>query len=90
MGLQAIQLLVDISFLREVDQLLLQAALVDFGRPRAVRLAVLIDREGMRELPIQADVVGRAVSTTADEKVVVQFESVDGVDEVSVVAREAS
>lgn len=63
-------------------------ALVDFGRPRAVRLAVLIDREGTRELPIQADVVGKAVSAPRSQKVVVRFESVDGIDEVSVVDRE--
>ncbi len=63
-------------------------AIADFGRPRAVRLAVLIDREGMRELPIQADVVGRSVSTKSTQRVRVQFETVDGIDLVSVVERE--
>ncbi len=43
-------------------------ALMDFGRPRAVQLAVLIDR-GRRELPIQADYVGLAADTAADESV---------------------
>ena len=43
-------------------------ALMDFGRPRAVQLAVLVDR-GLRELPIQADYVGLAAETTADESV---------------------
>jgi pyrimidine operon attenuation protein/uracil phosphoribosyltransferase len=43
-------------------------ALVDFGRPRAVRLAVLVDR-GHREFPIQADHVGVAADTTRDESV---------------------
>ncbi len=43
-------------------------ALMDFGRPRAVQLAVLIDR-GRRELPIQADYVGLAAETAADESV---------------------
>lgn len=43
-------------------------ALMDFGRPRAVQLAVLIDR-GRRELPIQADYVGLAAATEADESV---------------------
>ncbi len=62
-------------------------ALIDFGRPKAVQLAVLIDRVGQRELPIQADVVGREVSTTLDQEVRVRFESVDGVDEVEVVDR---
>ncbi len=58
-------------------------ALVDFGRPRAVRLAVLIDR-GHRELPIQADVVGREVPTSARETVEVRFEAVDGEDGVEI------
>lgn len=62
-------------------------ALIDFGRPKAVQLAVLIDRVGQRELPIQADVVGREVSTTLDQEVRVRFESIDGVDEVEVVDR---
>jgi pyrimidine operon attenuation protein/uracil phosphoribosyltransferase len=43
-------------------------ALMDYGRPRAVQLAVLIDR-GRRELPIQADYVGLAAETAADESV---------------------
>ena len=62
-------------------------ALIDFGRPKAVQLAVLVDRVGMRELPIQADVVGREVATTLEQEVRVRFESVDGVDEVEVVDR---
>jgi pyrimidine operon attenuation protein/uracil phosphoribosyltransferase len=51
----------------------------DYGRPKAVRLAVLIDR-GHRELPIQADVVGKQLPTAAREVVKVGFESVDGDD----------
>jgi pyrimidine operon attenuation protein/uracil phosphoribosyltransferase len=43
-------------------------ALMDYGRPRAVQLAVLVDR-GQRELPIQADYVGLVAATTADESV---------------------
>jgi pyrimidine operon attenuation protein/uracil phosphoribosyltransferase len=43
-------------------------ALMDFGRPRAVQLAVLVDR-GRRELPIQADYVGLTAATEADESV---------------------
>jgi pyrimidine operon attenuation protein/uracil phosphoribosyltransferase len=43
-------------------------ALMDFGRPRAVQLAVLVDR-GWRELPIQADYVGLTAATDADESV---------------------
>ncbi len=52
-------------------------ALIDFGRPRRVQLAVLIDR-GHRELPIQADVVGKTVPTAADEVVEVRFDETDG------------
>ena len=57
--------------------------LTDYGRPRAVRLAVLIDR-GHRELPIQADVVGRAIETAAEETVAVGFTGVDDGDYVRV------
>ena len=55
--------------------------LVDWGRPLAVRLAVLIDR-GHRELPIAADVVGKVLDTTRDEDVQVRFAEVDGEDGV--------
>jgi pyrimidine operon attenuation protein / uracil phosphoribosyltransferase len=51
--------------------------LIDYGRPRAVQLAVLVDR-GHRELPIQADVVGLTVATTRDQLVEVSFSSTDG------------
>lgn len=57
--------------------------LVDYGRPRRVQLAVLIDR-GHRELPIQADVVGKKVPTAADEVVEVRFNDSDGEDSVSI------
>jgi pyrimidine operon attenuation protein / uracil phosphoribosyltransferase len=62
-------------------------ALLDFGRPKAVRLAVLIDR-GWRELPIQADVVGRKVPTSASEVIKVSFESTDGVAKVQILDRQ--
>ncbi|MDX1502462.1 MAG: bifunctional pyr operon transcriptional regulator/uracil phosphoribosyltransferase PyrR [Thermoanaerobaculia bacterium] len=62
-------------------------ALMDFGRPRSIRLAVLVDR-GHRELPIQADVVGKRVETAADELVEVRFTEVDGVDRVEILAPE--
>ncbi|MGG5174279.1 bifunctional pyr operon transcriptional regulator/uracil phosphoribosyltransferase PyrR [Pseudarthrobacter sp. J1763] len=52
-------------------------ALVDLGRPRAVRLAVLVDR-GHRELPIRADHVGKNLPTSSEEKVRVHLEEVDG------------
>jgi pyrimidine operon attenuation protein / uracil phosphoribosyltransferase len=47
-------------------------ALMDYGRPRAVQLAVLVDR-GLRELPIQADYVGMSVETTSDQLVRVEL-----------------
>ena len=61
-------------------------ALMDFGRPRAVQLAVLIDR-GRRELPIRPDYVGLAIETGADESVKVQLTETGGQDRVVVLAR---
>lgn len=55
----------------------------DYGRPGVVRLVVLVDR-GHRELPIQADVVGKAVPTARSEVVKVGFEPVDGEDFVRI------
>jgi pyrimidine operon attenuation protein/uracil phosphoribosyltransferase len=52
-------------------------AVVDFGRPRAVQLAVLVDR-GHRELPIRADYVGKNLPTKWDEDVRVHLEEIDG------------
>ncbi|HAD03708.1 MAG: bifunctional pyr operon transcriptional regulator/uracil phosphoribosyltransferase [Desulfuromonadales bacterium GWD2_61_12] len=49
-------------------------ALMDFGRPRNIQLAVLIDR-GHRELPIRADYVGRNLPTARDEKILVTFDA---------------
>jgi pyrimidine operon attenuation protein / uracil phosphoribosyltransferase len=56
-------------------------ALMDFGRPRAIRLAVLVDR-GHRELPVRADHVGKNVPTSREEVIRVHLREVDGVDEV--------
>ena len=56
-------------------------ALVDLGRPRAIQLAVLVDR-GHRELPIRADYVGKNAPTRADEQVRVLTEETDGVDAI--------
>lgn len=58
-------------------------ALVDYGRPDVVRLAVLVDR-GHREVPIQADIVGRKLETKDDDVVSVCFEETDGEDHVDV------
>ena len=61
-------------------------AVIDYGRPRAIQLAVLIDR-GHRELPIQADFVGRAVETTDQEIVEVRFSATDGEESVTLCPR---
>lgn len=61
--------------------------LVDFGRPRRVELAVLIDR-GHRELPIQADYVGKSVQTTDTEIVKVMLKEFDDDEQVVVVENE--
>ena len=58
-------------------------ALVDFGRPRAIRLAVLVDR-GHRELPIRADHVGKNVPTSREELVRVHLDETDGEDGVEI------
>jgi pyrimidine operon attenuation protein/uracil phosphoribosyltransferase len=63
-------------------------AILDYGRPRAVRLAVLVDR-GLRELPIRADAVGREIETRSDEHVDVRLtEEGAEADEVIVERRE--
>jgi pyrimidine operon attenuation protein/uracil phosphoribosyltransferase len=59
-------------------------ALGDVGRPRAVRLAVLVDR-GHRELPIRADHVGKNLPTAAGERVRVRWSELDGGDAVVIV-----
>ncbi len=62
-------------------------ALMDFGRPRSVQLAVLVDR-GHRELPIRADYVGKNLPTSANESVRVRLTERDGRDEVALVRAE--
>jgi len=56
-------------------------ALLDYGRPDRVQLAVLVDR-GHRELPIRPDYVGKNLPTALDERVRVELEEIDGVDRV--------
>ncbi len=58
-------------------------ALSDLGRPRAVRLAVLVDR-GHRELPIRADFVGKNLPTAADERINVRLSEIDDTEEVTI------
>ncbi|MEX5707226.1 bifunctional pyr operon transcriptional regulator/uracil phosphoribosyltransferase PyrR [Parafrankia sp. FMc6] len=63
-------------------------ALSAYGRPRAVQLAVLVDR-GHRELPIRADYVGKNMPTSRRESVAVRLREVDGADAVLIVSSDA-
>ena len=56
-------------------------ALIDYGRPQRIQLAVLVDR-GHRELPIRADFVGKNIPTAYHDKVLVQLVETDGIDQV--------
>jgi pyrimidine operon attenuation protein/uracil phosphoribosyltransferase len=58
-------------------------ALIDFGRPKAIQLVVLVDR-GHREFPIRADYVGRNIPTSRQQSVQVRLAETDGRDEVEV------
>jgi pyrimidine operon attenuation protein / uracil phosphoribosyltransferase len=58
-------------------------ALIDFGRPKAIQLVVLVDR-GHRELPIKADYVGRNLPTSLSQSVQVHLSEVDDRDEVEI------
>jgi pyrimidine operon attenuation protein/uracil phosphoribosyltransferase len=60
-------------------------ALMDFGRPRAIQLAVLVDR-GHRELPIRPDYVGKNVPTSEGERIEVLVVEEDGIDQAVIVA----
>ncbi|MFQ5924404.1 MAG: bifunctional pyr operon transcriptional regulator/uracil phosphoribosyltransferase PyrR [Dehalococcoidia bacterium] len=59
-------------------------AVIDFGRPRSIQLAVLVDR-GHRELPIRADYIGKNMPTSRYEDVEVRLKETDGRDEVAIV-----
>lgn len=59
-------------------------ALLDYGRPQLIQLAVLVDR-GHRELPIRADYVGKNVPTSREERIHVHLQELDGVDNVQIV-----
>ena len=58
--------------------------LADFGRPKRISLCVLVDRGG-RELPIRADVIGKALRAAPGDRVDVQIVELDGVDQVDLV-----
>lgn len=59
--------------------------LIDFGRPRSIQLAVLIDR-GHREMPIRPDYVGKNVPTSRLEKIQVRLTETDTIDEVAIIS----
>jgi pyrimidine operon attenuation protein/uracil phosphoribosyltransferase len=61
-------------------------ALIDFGRPKSIQLAVLVDR-GHRELPVRADYVGKNIPTAKNEAVEVRLQETEGVDEVVIVEK---
>ena len=58
-------------------------ALIEFGRPKAIQLVVLVDR-GHRELPIKADYVGKNLPTSSSQSVQVHLEEIDGRDQVEI------
>lgn len=60
-------------------------ALLDFGRPRAIQLAVLVDR-GHRELPIRPDYIGKNVPTSDSERIEVRVAEEDGIDQAVIVS----
>ena len=60
-------------------------ALLDFGRPSKVSLCVLVDRRFRRELPVEANYVGRAIDTFSHEKVMVRWSENAGADSVEIV-----
>jgi pyrimidine operon attenuation protein/uracil phosphoribosyltransferase len=62
-------------------------AIIDFGRPAVIQLAVLVDR-GHRELPIRADYVGKNIPSSRSEDVQVNLSETDGLDEVRIASAE--
>ncbi len=58
-------------------------ALIDFGRPAAIQLAILVDR-GHRELPIRADYIGKNIPTARTEEIRVELTETDGIDRVAI------
>lgn len=62
-------------------------AIMDYGRPASIQLAVLVDR-GHRELPIRADFVGKNIPTSKSEKVIVNLKEIDGKDIVLLIENE--
>jgi len=62
-------------------------ALIDFGRPKSIQLAVLVDR-GHRELPIRADYAGKNIPTAKNETIEVRLSEIDDLDEVVIIDKD--
>ena len=65
-------------------------ALLTFGRPSQVQLLALIDRRFSRDLPIQADYIGKTVDTLASERVAVEWNEIEGQDQVLLFTKEGN
>lgn len=65
-------------------------ALLAYGRPEKVELLALIDRRFNRDLPIQADYVGKSVDTLSSERVSVEWKEIEGEDKVVLFTPEAN
>jgi pyrimidine operon attenuation protein/uracil phosphoribosyltransferase len=63
-------------------------ALLTFGRPSQVQLLALIDRRFSRDLPIQADYIGKTVDTLASERVAVEWKTIEGQDQILLYTKE--
>jgi pyrimidine operon attenuation protein/uracil phosphoribosyltransferase len=83
---QAVVLIDDVLYSGRTIRAALDA-LIDFGRPKSIQLAVLIDR-GHRELPIRADYVGKNIPTSTNETIEVRLSEVDGKDDVVIMEKE--
>jgi pyrimidine operon attenuation protein/uracil phosphoribosyltransferase len=65
-------------------------ALLTFGRPSQVQLLTLIDRRLSRDLPIQADYIGKKVDTLNTERVAVEWQDIEGQDQVLLFSKAAN
>ena len=86
LGSRTVVLVDDVLFTGRTARAAIEA-LFDYGRPRRVQFAAIVDR-GHRELPIRPDYVGKNLPTSRTERVYVRVEESDGVDEVTISERE--
>ena len=59
-------------------------ALMSFGRPKSVQLLVLVDRKFSRDLPIQANYIGKKVDALCNQRVKVEWKEISGIDQVNI------